>query len=470
MNKSLNTDTDENEIVHSNLNGLSYGFGSFSREFLRMAFSAYAFYFYESEVGLDTWLVGFAFILFAVYNMFNDPIIGYLTNKPFKFTRKWGRRFPWILIGGLPWGISYILIFLPPTLNTTSGAWILFIWLLFTTCLFDTFHSLFFVNFQGLFPEKFRTMRERRKVSGYQVMIGVFGIAMGAVLPPLLFTFADVSSYVWQGVVSFIIVLIGFIIAIPGTREDPETINRYLDSMKEKQEKTSFFATMWKVMKQGPFISFMAIYTMYNCLVETMQASIPYVVRYGFGLESGATTLVFAGFLIGVLVSSPFWMKLSYKLNDNKKIMVIAAFLLGCATLPMFFITDYYVIVANMFIWGVPLGGYWIMISPVFSDVIDHSVVITGKREESVYTGIQQFFGRLGIIAQALTFSIIHTLTGFIEGGLTQSPEAVMGIRLHLAVIPTIFIWVGALLFWRFYKLTPEKIVNNRNMLKDMEL
>jgi Na+/melibiose symporter-like transporter len=110
------------------------------------------------------------------------------------------------------------------------------------------------------------------------------------------------------------------------------------------------------------------------------------------------------------------------------------------------------------------------MISPVFSDVIDHSVVITGKREESVYTGIQQFFGRLGIIAQALTFSIIHTLTGFIEGGVTQNPEAIMGIRLHLAVIPTIFIWVGALLFWLFYKLTPEKVVNNRSLLKDMEL
>ena len=470
MNEISRNDPEENLILHSNWNGVSYGFGSFSREFLRMAFSAYAFYFYESEIGLNTWLVGLAFILFAIYNMFNDPIIGYFTNRPFKFTRKWGRRFPWILLGGLPWGLSYILIFLPPTTNTTTGAWILFIWLIFTTCLFDTFHSLFFVNFQGLFPEKFQNMKERRKVSGFQVMIGVFGIAMGAVLPPLLFDFADVSSYVWQGVVSFIIVVIGFIIAIPGTREDPETINRYLTSFNEQTEKTSFFKTLKMVIKQGPFISFMAIYTMYNSLVETMQASLPYVVRYSFSLESSATTLVFAGFLIGVLLSSPFWMKLSNKLNDNKKIMVISAFLLGCTTLPMFFIRDYYTIVINMFIWGIPLGGYWIMISPVFSDVIDHSVVVTGKREEGVYTGIQQFFGRLGIVAQALTFSIVHTITGFVEGGLSQSPEAITGIHIHLAVIPTIFIWIGALLFWRFYKLTPDKVIDNRNILKDMSI
>ena len=163
-------------------------------------------------------------------------------------------------------------------------------------------------------------------------------------------------------------------------------------------------------------------------------------------------------------------MKLSNKINDNKKIMVISAFLIGCATLPMFFIRDYYPIVINMFIWGIPLGGYWIMISPVFSDVIDHSVVITGKREEGVYTGIQQFFGRLGIVAQALTFSIVHTLTNFVEGGTSQTAEAVTGIHFHLAVVPTIFIWIGAVLFWKFYKLTPDKVVDNRNILKDMSI
>lgn len=97
---------EEIEIKHSKLGMVSYGFNSFSRELLRMTFTAWCFYFYESEIGLNVWLVGLAFVIFAIYNMFNDPLVGYLTNRPFKFTRKWGRRFPWILLGGLPWGVE----------------------------------------------------------------------------------------------------------------------------------------------------------------------------------------------------------------------------------------------------------------------------------------------------------------------------------------------------------------------------
>ena len=82
------------EVIHSKLNMASYGFGKYLVEFLNMAFGTYAYFFYESEIGLESWIIGLGFIIFALWNMFNDPLIGYLTNRPFKFTRKWGRRFP----------------------------------------------------------------------------------------------------------------------------------------------------------------------------------------------------------------------------------------------------------------------------------------------------------------------------------------------------------------------------------------
>jgi len=458
----------EDHIQHSKAEISSYGFGSFSREFLRMAFSANAFYFFESEIGLDVWLVGTAFVLFAIYNMFNDPLIGYLTNRPFKFTKKWGRRFPWILIGGIPWGLSYALIFAPPTTDPLNGAWILFFWLLFTTCLFDTFHSIFFVNFIALFPQKFKSMKERRLTSGIQIMIGVVGTALGAIIPPLVFNYEDIPSFFWQGLISFFIVTVGFIIAIPGVRESPELIEEFFETYDEKADKKSFFESMKAAVKQRAFIVFMAIYTLYQCLVETMQASIPYIVRFSLGRPSEAQTLVFAGFLIGVLISTPFWTKISHRLNDNRKVMTIAAVMLGCFTLPLMFLRDYYAIIINMVFWGIPLGGFWVMISPVSADVIDNSVVLTKRREEGVYTGFQMFFGRLGIVAQALTFSIVHTLTGFDPDNVTQL--AVFGIHLHTAIIPAIFIFIGAIIFWTLYDLTPDKIEQNREQIRALKL
>ena len=128
-------------IMHSKGKMASFGFGSFSREFLAMAFNTFGFYFYEAEIGLNGFLVGIGYVVFALYNMFNDPLIGYLTNKPFKFTKKWGRRFPWIMLGGLPWGLSYILIFFPPEVDPNTGAWILFLWLIFFRRIFFIFSS-----------------------------------------------------------------------------------------------------------------------------------------------------------------------------------------------------------------------------------------------------------------------------------------------------------------------------------------
>ena len=41
---------------------------------------------------------------------------------------------------------------------------------------------------------------------------------------------------------------------------------------------------------------------------------------------------------------------------------------------------------------------------------------------------------------------------------------------IFLIATNVIRLWVGAFLFWKFYKLTPEKVVNNRNILKDIFL
>ena len=110
------------EVSHSKLNMVSFGFAKFINEFFVMAFGALVFFFYERELGLDPLLAMIGYIIFAIWNAVNDPLVGYLTDRPFKFTRKWGRRFPFVLFGGIPWILSYILIFTPPVVDTSGSA------------------------------------------------------------------------------------------------------------------------------------------------------------------------------------------------------------------------------------------------------------------------------------------------------------------------------------------------------------
>lgn len=108
------------------------------------------------------------------------------------------------------------------------------------------------------------------------------------------------------------------------------------------------------------------------------------------------------------------------------------------------------------------------MLSPNFANVIDESVILTGKREEGTYNGINTFFARAALIIQAVSFAVVHTLTGFVEGASTQSAAAKWGIQIHFALLPMIFIIITAVIFIKFYDLTPEKVKINKEKLVDV--
>ncbi|TFG27240.1 MAG: MFS transporter [Promethearchaeota archaeon] len=455
------------KIEHTKKNMASYGFAKALNEFMDMAFTAFGFYYYESEIGLNVLLVGLGYILFAVYNAINDPLVGYLTDRPFKFTKKWGRRFPWIMLGGVVWVISYILIFSPPNVDPQSGAWILFAWLLFATCFYDTFASIFFVSFSSLYPDKFRSIEERRTANAIATPVGVLGIVAGGIVPPLFITFGVPITYVIQAGVMMIVGLILLVISIPGCREDQETIDRYL-STHDKQKRSSFFKSLRTALKQRNFVIFIITYTLYRSLVICVQSSIPYVIRFVMKMEASSMTLIMAGFLLGAIFSIPLWMKLARKTNNNRKIIMISGLFLAFISIPLSFITNYFVLIIVLIIWGIALGGFWVMLAPVLADVIDESVCITEKREEGIYMGFQQFFGRLGILAQAITFVIVHSLTGFQEGAATQSDLATFGIQLHFGIIPFVFMLIAMIVFIKWYDITPEKAKANQEKVDEL--
>jgi len=59
--------------------------------------ATHLFWFYETEVLLPVLYIGIALLFYAVWDAFNDPLIGYLSDKPNRFTKRYGRRFPFII-------------------------------------------------------------------------------------------------------------------------------------------------------------------------------------------------------------------------------------------------------------------------------------------------------------------------------------------------------------------------------------
>ncbi len=445
----------------------SYGSGKFLAEFFIGAFGALVFKFYETEIGLSAGLSAVAIILYSIWNAVNDPLIGYLTSKPTPFSNKLGRRFPWIFMGSVLWGFSFVLIFaVPKSLNPETDSLLIFFWMLGSICLFDTFFSLWEVNYQSIFPDKFRKKDERSKAAGIATFIGVFGIAMGTVLPGLIISYGDPGSYLLNGWVFLGLGLIAVLLLIPGVKEDRHMIDRYMESVSLEQD--SFFSQMKAAFKFRNFVAFILLYFFYQSGVMSMTGSVHYVGDYVLPGDSSDVTVIFAGMLAGALISIPFWLFIAKKVRGHQNVLIITALLMAAFSFPMTFINSYTGFTIMMALWGAGFGGFWLMMTPAMADVIDEVVLSKRKRDDGVLLGFRAFFGRLSWAVQASAFWLIHTLTGFAEDPMSK--KALLGIHIHMGLLPAVLILTGVVIFWKMNTLNADRMENIRRELEKLNL
>ncbi|TFG08140.1 MAG: MFS transporter [Promethearchaeota archaeon] len=454
------------EISYSKKIMASYGFGNFMWEFIEGVIVILVFFFYEAEIGLSSTLTALGFIIFALWNGLNDPLLGYLTDRPNRLTRRWGRRFPWMIITFIPWLLCFFLIFTPPNVSPKESPWLLFGWLVLTTCAFDTFFSIWYVSYGSLFPDKFRVRSERLTAAGITVYLGFFGIVLGFLLPPSIISYGQISSYIILALICVVIAIFAMIMLIPGIREDKTMVENFLAKCEEKKEKESIYLSIKQVVKHKNFIAFIIFFLLYQSLTIMMTSSFMYFVRYVIKTEAYVATIIMGMFLIGGIVTLPFWLKYSNKTKDYRKTLIIASSIMICFAIPLTFLTDLTLILITMILFGIGVGGVWIMISPIHADIIDESVTLFEKRREGLYGGFRYFTGRVAMVIQAITFALIHVSTGFIEGAGTQTSFAILGIQLHTGIIPAILMAIGTLIFWKFYDITPDKATKIKQELK----
>ncbi len=450
----------------------SYGMGKYLAEFLTGAFGAVVYKFYESEIGLAPLYTALATIVYAIWNAVNDPLLGYFTNKGAPFASRLGRRFPWIILGLVISGISFVLIFtLPQSFidGVKENPLPVFLWMVITICLFDTSYSLWELNYQSVFPDKFRTQEIRAKSAGISTGVGVLGIASGFIIPPLFFSYGDIASYKTAALVVGGITLLGIFLIINGVKENEGMIERFKVHKEEhKGSAGGFFTLMKKVLRHRDLTAFLILLFLYQSATMCMTSSVHYVADYILEVESSGTTMIFAGMLVGTLLSIPVWLTLSKKGLNNQNMLSITAVVMALFAFPMTFITTINGFTVAMTLWGIGFGGFWTFMGPAMADIVDEIVVMEGRRDDGVLMGIRAFFMRFSYASQALVFYVVHEVTRFDPQAVTS--QAKMGISLHMAAIPALFLLLGALIFSRMNTLDEKRIAENKEKLATLDI
>ncbi|MBD3229086.1 MAG: MFS transporter [Candidatus Lokiarchaeota archaeon] len=447
----------------------SFQLGNLINLTMSQLFSLQLPYYYLDVIGLNATFYLIGSILFMIYNMINDPILGNLCDKSTRFTKKWGKRFPFIMMGAIPWVFMPIFIFLSPTPQLIGQIGV-FLWFLIFQSIYDTAFSLYDINRVALFPDKFRSIEDRKIAGSITVILETIGVLIGLFIPVIIIgLFGNDIGYFLQAVIISLISFFIVLLMIPGVREDEEIRTRRF-RLNIETDLEPFFKGIISTLKDRNFLGYMIFFSCYGATMGIVMGTIPNFVEDILLLPKLGEFIV-GFYILSVIPSALLWYKFSSKLGI-KKTAVFGSIIMFCVSIPLLFIPrgsaglSFMIII--LIIFGFADAAIISMTMPLYSSVIDNAAVKTGKRREGLYNGTWVFFSRIGIAIKALVFWIVRSFFKYQAG--TSDPFKLLGIRLQMSIFPMITISIGIIFFWYLYKLSDKKIEKNTQKLIELNL
>jgi GPH family glycoside/pentoside/hexuronide:cation symporter len=402
--------------------------------------------------------------------MINDPYLGYLTDRPMKWTNKWGWRFPWIVISIFPLLLFYVLVFAIPDSIVLSGDTLaIFFYFIIVMFLLDTFSSLFSIHYDGGIAKHFPTENERRKYSAIRALsIGIIALPLVMIGPSIIIT-GDRSTYLTASIVLVIFLAVLAVGLIPGIREKKELTYLFIRGY-ETAEKKKFFQVMKIALKHKNFLIIITANLLATTGAALFTASQIYFLEDILNIPyDNARPILFMAF-IGMLIGVPIWTSLSKKYGFKKTYM-IGLLLLSIVFLPILMITSLEQMYLISLVSGIIISCTSIMFYSIIQDTYDEVAITMKKRQDSTLTGIENFFERSSIILQAIIIGTIHIITLYnATPNAIQTPAAIMGIRVHMGLIPAILAVVGFLIVLKWYDIEGKKKEDLVSKLNEMKL
>ncbi len=145
---------------------LAQGVGAFPDTIKNWVFQTFVLLYYSQILGVDALLVSLALSLSIIIDAISDPWIGSVSDN---LHTKWGRRHPLMLIGAVPLGVFFYLVFTPPDGLSHME---LFAWLSGFMVLTRVSLSVFFVPWAAIAAELSDDYHERTSIMAYRYGLG----------------------------------------------------------------------------------------------------------------------------------------------------------------------------------------------------------------------------------------------------------------------------------------------------------
>jgi GPH family glycoside/pentoside/hexuronide:cation symporter len=445
--------------------------------------------FYTDYIGLQSAnTYGTAFLFFGLWNMINDPIFAYLSDKRVP-DPKWGKRRPFLVIGPPLFLLGFIvLIFCPMSWSDAIKFWYIFGALF----IYDLGIAMFNVNISALIVTVTKDPNERSIISMLRSYLTLLPGALAGIFPSYIFT----SGYTYEQILLFFVViaLVMFALSYLPTLRIKEPIDLYKkvtpietetvdeltlgflteDTNTENKEcefdiiDYGFVRAVREVFSSKTFLLF-ALYTFFgSMMVASYYDQLIYLMKWVYRTDP-VFNVVIAG--AGGATINIYYI-LANKLRQKIGIVKTLYFSLSFTVLgytAIFFGNSQWTLLFGYTAGCVGFSAYWFLSGIMMGDVVDEDYVHTGKNRQAMFSSVMAL---VNVPAQAiLIWLFTYILDLFEYNGLaaSQSDEALFGIRFGVAFLRVIFA-IFTMIALIFYPLKGKRYAELRKKVEIMEI
>ena len=406
-------------------------------------FSAYIFTFYFTVIGIPTFQMWLAYVIWGAWNAFNDPVLGYISDR--KQHGRFGKRKFFIIVSFIPLCLMMIFLYTVPS-------FLEFYYFLFIILLFEFIYTLFDVNVKSLFPEMWITEEERAKTNVFLRILTIVAILCAFIIPGFLLPSIGAgatqgerlqaqNSYIFTGFIMAVIIFIpGLIFILLGIKEKR-------NSKTESHIKPSFIESFKMALKNKNFLVLvlanMATWFILNMLTAMYPLYCAYVLGNDKFLYYGIS-ITFAFIVAAIFM--PFHRKIGLKYGMRKGFMLTMV-VLGFTFIPFLFFSDNGVSQALAMISAASIGfglsGILFYFDILMGKVIDQDSLKSGVKRSASFYGTNAFIHRFSII---LFISSVYLVFQYTAWQSEYNPTGTLGVVIGLKLLISVFPIIAAIL------------------------